>query len=137
MDFIVSGNIDRFVIRRGMVRFMKHEYHWPVLPTAHSGLTAGKLKLFRGRKIVVAGMSRRLEAALDERGLALGVQVYAGELKVVGDTNSVGVVSPPRVTYELLCRAHWHEGLRAEEGQQLELLDPKADRAASITPLHR
>lgn len=66
-----------------------------------------------------------------------GVQVYAGELKVVGDTTSSRSVSPPRVTYELLCRAHWHEGLRAGNGQQLELLDPKADREASVTPLHR
>lgn len=77
------------------------------------------------------------ERATHNARLVNGIQVYAGELKVVGDTNSAGLVSPPRVTYELLCRAHWHEGLRSAEGQQLELLDPKNDREASITPLHR
>jgi adenine-specific DNA-methyltransferase len=40
-------------------------------------LTPAKRRLFRSKKIVVAGMSRRLEAAWDERGLALGVQVFA------------------------------------------------------------
>jgi site-specific DNA-methyltransferase (adenine-specific) len=33
--------------------------------------------LFANPKIVIAGMSRRLEAAWDDRGLALGVQVFA------------------------------------------------------------
>ena len=76
-DFIVSRNIDRFVIRRGTVRFMKRNFQWPVLPVAGAGLTERKRRLFAGPKIVLAGLSRRLEAALDERGLALGVQVYA------------------------------------------------------------
>ena len=76
-DFIVSRNIDRFTIQRGTVRFMKRDFRWPVLPVAAAELTERKRGLFSGPKIVVAGMSRRLEAALDERGLALGVQVYA------------------------------------------------------------
>ena len=40
-------------------------------------MTADKRKLFAGPKIVIAGMSRRLEAAWDSTGLALGVQVFA------------------------------------------------------------
>lgn len=56
--------------------------------------------------------------------LVNGVQVYAGELKVVGDT-----VDEPQdtaeVTYELMCRSHWHDGLRALQGDQLELLDER------------
>ncbi|MDH3755571.1 MAG: thymidine kinase [Acidimicrobiia bacterium] len=47
-----------------------------------------------------------------------GMQVYDGQLKVVGDTDSDAVVS-----YELRCREHWHTALRELQGRQLELLD--------------
>ena len=40
-------------------------------------LTDGKRRLFCGPKIVIAGMTQRIEAAWDPGGLALGVQVFA------------------------------------------------------------
>jgi thymidine kinase len=69
--------------------------------------------------------------------LVNGVQVYAGALKVVGDTASDEPEDPPEVTYELMCRRHWHEGLQALQGDQLVLLNEgqPADaphRAASL-----
>lgn len=76
-DFIVSGNIDRYVVRLGDVRFMKRDFARPVLPAKSTCITDRKRELFRGPKIVIAGMTRRLEAAYDPSGLALGVQVYA------------------------------------------------------------
>lgn len=82
LDFIVSGNIDRYSISLGNVRFMKRTFTRPVLPTDSGLLTENKRKLFANPKIVFAGMTRRLEAAFDTSGLALGVQVYAvAELK--------------------------------------------------------
>ncbi|MCH7726083.1 MAG: N-6 DNA methylase [Planctomycetes bacterium] len=74
-EFIVSGNIDRYRISLGNVRFMKRVFRRPIL--GQDGLSARKQKLYSDGKIVVAGMTRRLEAALDTRGIALGVQVYA------------------------------------------------------------
>jgi hypothetical protein len=76
-DFIVSGNIDRYAISRGNVRFMKRTFTRPVLPMNADVLSENKRTLFAHPKIVIAGMSRRLEAAFDAGGLALGVQVYA------------------------------------------------------------
>jgi hypothetical protein len=76
-DFIVSGNIDRYVVRLGDVRFMKRKFVRPVLPAKSACLTDRKRELFQDPKIVIAGMTRRLEAAYDPGGLALGVQVYA------------------------------------------------------------
>ncbi len=64
-----------------------------------------------------------------------GAQVYNGELKVVGDTSLGSGHRPPKVTYELLCRAHWHEGLRTEQGHQLELLDDRGPRRAAASPV--
>jgi hypothetical protein len=76
-DFITSGNIDRYAIRIGNVRYLNRDYARPVLPLNIPELTAAKRQLFSTPKIVIAGMSRRLEAAWDDRGLALGVQVFA------------------------------------------------------------
>jgi len=76
-EFVVSRNIERYAIALGHVRFMRRHFERPVLPAARSGLTDNKLRLFRSPKIVVAGMTRRLEAAWDPGGLALGVSVYA------------------------------------------------------------
>ncbi len=61
----------------GAARFMKRIFVRPVLPAGSGQLTERKRRLFRGPKIVIAGMSRRIEAAWDPGGLALGVQVYA------------------------------------------------------------
>jgi len=76
-EFIVSGNIDPYTIRYGDVRYMKRRYARPVLPVDAACLSEAKRKLFAQAKIVIAGMTKRLEAAFDSGGLALGVQVYA------------------------------------------------------------
>lgn len=77
-EFVVSGNIDRYAVSLGNVRFMNRKFTRPVLPANSPHLTDNKQRLFRDQKIVVAGMTKRLEAALDKAGgLALGVSVYA------------------------------------------------------------
>jgi tRNA1(Val) A37 N6-methylase TrmN6 len=76
-DFITSGNIDRYAITPGNVRFLGRTYEQPMLPLDSPALTARQRQLFASPKIVVAGLSQRLEAAWDNRGLALGVQVFA------------------------------------------------------------
>ncbi len=75
--FIVSRNIDRYVVHPGNVRFMRRQFRQPFLDRASSCLSAAKRELFTGPKIVLAGMSKYLEAAYDPGGLALGVQIYA------------------------------------------------------------
>ncbi len=50
-----------------------------------------------------------------------GEQVYAGALKVVGDTAVDEPDEIHEVRYELMCRHHWHDGLRHVRGDQLEL----------------
>jgi SAM-dependent methyltransferase len=76
-DFITSGNIDRYQIKLGHVRFLGRVYERPILPLDAPALTERQRRLFASRKIVVAGLSQRIEAAWDDRGLALGVQVFA------------------------------------------------------------
>jgi len=77
VDFIVSGNIDRYRIEPGNVRYLGLRYQRPQLSLNDPTLTARQRRLFAQPKIVLGGMTRRLEAAYDTQGLALGVQVYA------------------------------------------------------------
>lgn len=106
-------------------------------------LTSFQGELFPGTKRLLELADERQELQVESRcwcgerathnaRLVDGVQVYSGELKVVGDTAVGADRRPPKVTYELLCRAHWHEGLRAERGQQLELIDERAGRRGSV-----
>lgn len=65
-----------------------------------------------------------------------GRQVYAGELKVVGDT-TIDRSPAAAVAYELRCRFHWHEAKWESEGHQLQL--PVAPERQSLmnTPIER
>jgi hypothetical protein len=56
---------------------MKRTLIQPVLARQSPVLSDGKRRLFCGPKIVIAGMTQRIEAAWDPGGLALGVQVFA------------------------------------------------------------
>ncbi|MCP5025597.1 MAG: thymidine kinase [Actinomycetia bacterium] len=66
------------------------------------------------------------ERATHNARLVDGVQVIAGELMVVGDTeqDDEGQVrldlegGGPDISYRLLCRRHWHEGAAAEAARQ-------------------
>jgi len=101
----------------------------------------GLLTSFQG--VLFPGSARLLELA-DERSelqvearcycgkrathnarLIDGRQVYAGALKVVGDTSDR---TEAATSYELRCRMHWHQELWAQQGRQLQLpVDHGAD----------
>lgn len=75
--FITSGNIDRYEIRHDGVRFMQRRFRRPRLRRDEPFLSPHKRRLYAAPKIVLAGLSRRLEAALACKPTALGVQVFA------------------------------------------------------------
>jgi methylase of polypeptide subunit release factors len=77
VPFITSGNIDRYCVRTANVRYQGRQWIDPRLPLDADVLTPRQRLLFQSPKIVIAGLSRCLEAAWDGRGLALGVQVFA------------------------------------------------------------
>jgi tRNA1(Val) A37 N6-methylase TrmN6 len=75
--FITSGNIDRYAVRFGDVRYMQRRFADPMLAADCPRLTPAKRRLFAEPKIVFAGMSQGLEAVWHAGPLALGVQVFA------------------------------------------------------------
>jgi SAM-dependent methyltransferase len=98
-DFITSGNIDRYRIRLGNVRYLHRTYVRPRLPLEMPELSAAKRKLFAGPKIVIAGLSQRIEAAWDDRGLALGVQVFAASQPLVHPHYLLAVLNSKLLSY--------------------------------------
>lgn len=99
VDFIVSGNIDRYAIHLGDVRFLNQTWQRPRLSLRSAAITAAKARLYREPKIVLSGMSRRLEAAYDEQGCALGVQVYAAAETKVDPFYVLGVLNSKLLSY--------------------------------------
>jgi methylase of polypeptide subunit release factors len=98
-QFIVSGNIDRYEIQLGNVRFLNRIWERPVLAFNAPQITALKKKLYREPKIVLSGMCRRLEAAYDEQGCALGVQVYAAAELRIDPFYLLGVLNSKLLSY--------------------------------------
>ncbi len=109
-------------------------------------LTSFQGELFPGTQRLLELADERSELQVEARcwcgdrathnaRLVNGVQVYTGALKVVGDTALDEPEEAPEVSYELMCRRHWHEGLRAMQGSQLELLDERPESDADAIDL--
>jgi len=99
VDFIVSGNIDRYSLEVGNVRFLKRQWNRPCLRLASPQLTPQKQQLYREPKIVFSGMCRRLKAAYDEQGCALGVQVYAANRLHLDPFYLLGLLNSKLLSY--------------------------------------
>ncbi len=98
-DFVVSGSINRYHIRRGNVRFQKRRYALPRLPFDAPTVSPGKRKLFDDPKIVCSGLTKRLQAAWCESPLALGVQVFAAANLQVDAFYLLGLLNSKLLTF--------------------------------------
>jgi len=83
---VVTGNIDPHIFLDNMTRYKKKDYIEPYITFNSEIISTGKWELFCKSKIMVAGMTKELEAALDEKGnFAPAVSVYniCGKLDVL------------------------------------------------------
>jgi len=76
MPLIVTGGIDPYRIRFGETRFINRRFDRPMVVPNADAISAGKLKLFSKPKLVIGGMTRRVEAAYAPQPTAVGVQVF-------------------------------------------------------------
>jgi galactitol-specific phosphotransferase system IIB component len=75
---IVTGTIDRYCILQKLVRYKGVDYKSPYIYNDPLIISPKKWELFSTPKIVIAGMTKVIEATLDEFGeLAPGVSVYS------------------------------------------------------------
>ena len=76
IPFTVSGNIDRYQFNNIDVRYMKTKYHRAYIRT-DCNVANNKLRMWMSPKIVIAGMTKVIEATYVDTPLALGVGAYA------------------------------------------------------------
>lgn len=76
IPFIVSGSIDSYRICFDDVRYMKKKYKRAFIGKGDD-IAASKWSFWQQEKIVIAGMTKKIEAAYIKEPLALGVGVYA------------------------------------------------------------
>jgi len=76
IPFTVSGNIDRYQYNNTDVRYMKSKYHKAYI-RKDCNVANSKLRMWMSPKIVIAGMTKVIEATYVDTPLALGVGSYA------------------------------------------------------------
>jgi type I restriction-modification system DNA methylase subunit len=76
IDFAVSGSFDPYLIDKNSVPYMKKKYKNPTIETDSKIVAKSKIEFWLKPKVVVAGMTKRIEAYYTTKPLALGVGVY-------------------------------------------------------------
>ena len=76
IPFVVSGCVDRYELQKDNVRYMGKRYCKPNIIHG-AGLADSKWDFWLNEKIVIAGMTKKIEAIYCKTPLALGVGVYA------------------------------------------------------------
>jgi hypothetical protein len=75
IPFTVSGNVDRYIWNNNKVRYQRDTYDEAYVQESNI-IADSKWKFWKEPKIVVAGMTKVIEAVYVEEALALGVGVY-------------------------------------------------------------
>lgn len=76
IPFTVSGNIDRYEFNNVNVRYMKDRYKEAYIKL-DDNIPESKQQMWKKPKIVIAGMTKQIEACYVDTPLAIGVGVYA------------------------------------------------------------
>jgi hypothetical protein len=76
IEFAVSGNVDPYSISRERVPYMKDTYSFPSIRKDRNIVANSKIEFWEKPKIVIAGMTKRIEAYYTNKPLALGVGIY-------------------------------------------------------------
>ena len=75
IEFTVSGGVDRYTYSNNDVRYMGSKYDTAFINKT-CNLSNDKMKFWLQPKIVIAGMTKEIEAVFTENPLALGVGIY-------------------------------------------------------------
>ena len=77
IPFTVSGNVDRYLFNNKDVKYMRKTFSKAYLRIKNQKLLAEqKVNFFKSPKIVIAGMTKQIEAVYVEKPLALGVGIF-------------------------------------------------------------
>ena len=77
IPFTVSGCIDPYTLLEKPVRYMGKTYEKAFIEKNGNEIAESKWKLWENEKVVIAGMTKRIEAVFVDEPLAIGVGTYA------------------------------------------------------------
>jgi adenine-specific DNA-methyltransferase len=75
IPFVVSGSVDPYAVTYNKVRYMKKSYSRAFI-TKNSSIADTKWDFWRKDKIIIAGMTKVIEAYYADHPLAIGVGIY-------------------------------------------------------------
>ena len=144
IPFAVSGSVDRYALDTSSVRYLKHRYTHPHVELGSPAVAASKYRFWQAPKIVIAGLTRRIEAVYAERPLALGVGVYglydlAGyePYAVTAVLNSTFMSDYLRQTFRHKQLAGGYLALNKSTIEQLPMVDQETLARTELTALSR
>jgi hypothetical protein len=76
IPFIVSGNVDRYKWSNKLVRYMGDSYSTAYVNNNDESIAKSKWNFWSNPKIIIAGMTKVIEAVYVEEPLGLGVGIY-------------------------------------------------------------
>ncbi|WP_242529666.1 Eco57I restriction-modification methylase domain-containing protein [Psychroflexus sp. ALD_RP9] len=76
INFAVSGSIDPYLIDISTVPYMKNRFSYPKIKLDKDILADSKIEFWNTPKVIIAGMTKRLEAFYTDKPLGLGVGIY-------------------------------------------------------------
>jgi len=144
IPFAVSGSVDRYRLDTRSVRYLKDRYTHPHLELGSPVVAPSKYRFWQSPKIVIAGLTRRVEAVYVESPLALGVGAYgiydfAGyePYAVTAVLNSTFVSDYLRMTFRHKQLAGGYLALNKSTIMQLPMVDPEMLAQTELTGLSK
>ena len=144
IPFAVSGSVGRYELDTSSVRYMKDRYAHPYVELGSPVVAASKYRFWQSPKIVVAGMTKRIEAVYVESPLALGVGAYgiydlAGHepFAVTAVLNSTFMSDYLRAAFHHKQLAGGYLAINKSTIQQLPMPDQEALARTELTELSK
>jgi Eco57I restriction-modification methylase len=144
IPFAVSGSVDRYRLDTSSVRYLKDRYRHPYVELDSPAVAPSKYRFWQAPKIVIAGLTRRLEAVYVDRPLALGVGAYgiyhlAGyePYAVTAVLNSTFMSDYLRATFQHKQLAGGYLAINKSTIEQLPMVDQAALAQTGLTGLSR
>lgn len=144
IPFAVSGSVDRYELDTSSVRYMKDRYANPHIELGSPVVAASKYRFWQAPKIVIAGMTRRIEAVYLESPLALGVGAYgiydfAGyePYAVTAVLNSTFMSGYLRATFHHKHLAGGYLAINKSTIEQLPMVDRETLAGTELTELSK
>jgi len=99
LPFTVSGNVDRYTFNNKNVKFMKGKFE-NAFVKFNNEVADSKWNFWKSPKIVIAGMTKEIEAVYVEEELALGVGIYGiYDFKGFNPYALTGILNSKYLTY--------------------------------------